>query len=979
MAGRFFLLLFGIFFFGSDFSLAQGREWIQLGIEDGLNSEEVYSLRFDEKGYLWAFTELGVVRHNGIRFEAVPGFPANSSVVYAWSPDGKGGYFMYNSAGQLGHYQQDTFRILPVSSQLKQKTVLKNQLVYKLLSDQNGRIWLQTTNQLFSFDPSSGILQDHFPKDSFEIQISPVRNEAVFASGAGFQVISVDRTFLERFRWISKTRASKTDTLPFFLEKDHHRSFGFRLGNNWILAIGKRLYRQDNRGNFQYLNFNSLFIKVLPDGKNGFWVSTYRNGIMHLDASFRVIENLFPDLSVSDLITLPDGRLVVSTLESGVFYEKYPGIRRTRISAGDPVGFIQSVGNSLFFGASQGRLFSIHKNGKTQMARFPVNIGSNHRFTGILPIQGNKLLLCGSSGSFLVDSSLEHPSYILDSDTRNPTVALDFTRLPNGEVFGSTRRGLGKLDGTILHRFSTSYFPTRDLAFAGNQIYQSTDFGLLVYRVEKPYPVPQDTLFNGLNVKRLKTLPSGIWASVLEKGIYHQEKNGNWKPLSGLMPKPYVFDFDFQGDSVLYLATASGLWRGRFELKDFAVSQLEPMLDNMVTQVKCWNDSIWIGTRNGLLVCASGSLPNLESQLWLRKFECQGKPLPFAQGIQLSSEVNQIRFSFDFLHSLDRKPVLQYRLKGSRQLTGTLASRDLRFQDLPFGSYELVLSSEHAGKDGKAKTWIFRFEVEQAFYEKTWFRLIAGLVFLLVLGLVVWRVVLYYRNRDAEANRLQQMLTSYKVTALQTQMNPHFISNALTAIQNLILSREHQRANDYLTKFSRMLRWVLDFSDRQWISLEEELSIIRINVELEQLRFTDSFEFRFEKDPGIKEKEVLIPTLITQPFVENAIWHGLLPLKNRPARLYFGVYDLRENLMLVIEDNGVGRSQQDHSGDPRRISKGSKLAEDRLRHLNDWLGNQTFRIQIIDLKDENGQASGTRIEITIPRNLHGIHHPNLPD
>ena len=129
-------------------------------------------------------------------------------------------------------------------------------------------------------------------------------------------------------------------------------------------------------------------------------------------------------------------------------------------------------------------------------------------------------------------------------------------------------------------------------------------------------------------------------------------------------------------------------------------------------------------------------------------------------------------------------------------------------------------------------------------------------------------------------------------------MNPHFISNSLAAIQNLIYSNEIEKAGLYLAKFSFFLRQVLEYSEKNFITVEEELAVIRSNVELEQLRFKNNFTVSITVDETIHIEEVLMPSLITQPFIENAIWHGLLPLTERDPHLEIRFY-VKNNRVFV--------------------------------------------------------------------------------
>jgi ligand-binding sensor domain-containing protein/putative methionine-R-sulfoxide reductase with GAF domain/two-component sensor histidine kinase len=227
------------------------------------------------------------------------------------------------------------------------------------------------------------------------------------------------------------------------------------------------------------------------------------------------------------------------------------------------------------------------------------------------------------------------------------------------------------------------------------------------------------------------------------------------------------------------------------------------------------------------------------------------------------------------------------------------------------------------------------------------------------------------RNNAMQSLINERKAAEARLESMRLQMNPHFLFNALNSIQQMILSGDEKAATMYLSKFSRLLRTVLTQSSREKVSLREEVETLKLYVELESLRFKNEFEYEFKVDEWLDMDEIKIPTLLIQPFVENAIWHGLLNKKGmRMLKISFEE-DVSENLVCVVEDNGVGRQatakkentdgllQFEHTG------KGIHTAKDRLAAYNHGKENNHM-LQIIDLADENQQAAGTRIIITLP-------------
>jgi two-component system LytT family sensor kinase len=227
------------------------------------------------------------------------------------------------------------------------------------------------------------------------------------------------------------------------------------------------------------------------------------------------------------------------------------------------------------------------------------------------------------------------------------------------------------------------------------------------------------------------------------------------------------------------------------------------------------------------------------------------------------------------------------------------------------------------------------------------------------------------QKNEIELAKLQRDVATSQLTATRAQMNPHFIFNALNSVQQYMLQGNTEDANRYLSRFSRLQREILHHCDRPYISLQKEMDMLQIYLELEQLRFNGSFEFNIAADDEMDTEEIKIPPMILQPFVENAIWHGLMPRNdNRRVSICFKLDGADEdNLLCIIEDNGIGRKA---SADlktmdgtkPQHISKGLDLVFERLRLMEQHTGG-SFQVTVDDVLDENGLVAGTRVELLL--------------
>lgn len=199
-------------------------------------------------------------------------------------------------------------------------------------------------------------------------------------------------------------------------------------------------------------------------------------------------------------------------------------------------------------------------------------------------------------------------------------------------------------------------------------------------------------------------------------------------------------------------------------------------------------------------------------------------------------------------------------------------------------------------------------------------------------------------------------------------MNPHFIFNCLNSIKLYTLEHDAERASEYLTKFSRLIRLVLENSRSELVSLHNELEALQLYIELEAMRFKHKLQYSIQVAPEIDQRYVRIPPLLLQPYVENAIWHGLMH-KPEGGSITIEVDQPQENLLHIeITDDGIGRqraAELKSKSAGKHKSFGMQVTADRIRMINQLYNMQT-QAQIEDLVDSYGEACGTRVTLQIP-------------
>jgi len=238
---------------------------------------------------------------------------------------------------------------------------------------------------------------------------------------------------------------------------------------------------------------------------------------------------------------------------------------------------------------------------------------------------------------------------------------------------------------------------------------------------------------------------------------------------------------------------------------------------------------------------------------------------------------------------------------------------------------------------------------------------------------MIWNLVYFVysymkriRKEEKEKAGIKIQMLELEAHALRAQMNPHFVFNCLNSIKSLIQQHEEEKSVTYLTTFSKLIRTLFNNADKKEISLYDEIETCKLYLKLEAMRFNSRFSYSINVDENIDLKSIQVPALIIQPFIENAIWHGIAPC-NTEGHVSLNVVSKSNSIEIIVDDNGIGReaSKQNKSvSGLTHQSKGVNLTQSRLE-LDNLLQQRQANLEIVDKKDENGEVKGTKVLISI--------------
>ena len=367
-----------------------------------------------------------------------------------------------------------------------------------------------------------------------------------------------------------------------------------------------------------------------------------------------------------------------------------------------------------------------------------------------------------------------------------------------------------------------------------------------------------------------------------------------------------------------------------------------------------------------------------KSNIQLQNVEIDAKELLNMDGsflkngdkISLGPNDNFLRFQFnDFNYVSQKQKTYAIKIEGLHDEWIELKERsEFGISGFPGGDSEVMVKSKlQFAKEYSEPIKLLTVHVTPPLiHRKEFWAFCAGLLLLLF--------YLGYRYRLSQLKEKQNLMIAFnkqlaetEMKALRAQMNPHFLFNVLNAIKLNVQKNQQEDAIDFITDFSKLIRSVLQNSGKKRITLEEELHTLELYVKIERKRFSTSFNYDFTIDESINTKQITIPPMLLQPYVENAIWHGILHKIEGNGEIKINTHRVENSIVIEISDNGIGRDQANKlklKSAQRTKSMGMQITKDRMA-ISNKLSSDHIDVKIVDLYDESGESSGTKVVIIL--------------
>lgn len=945
---------------------SQNLAHYRLGENEILN-EHIYTLLYSNSQQFYIGTGEGAYIYKNGKFRIIPLSNGNASgAVFGLHENEKGKVFCFNLAGDV--FQVSPQGLLHITSLPKEYLASSIQME---IDDQD---------QLIFF--SKGVLR--WDKEGWEIihrSNGPVSAATQHPEGRSIFFTYADQPCHQKyFEWKKGqlTEHSYKDETDFdwrnpvvgflFFEQDtfayHLKGSYFELDSGIPLMISNKVAREGVR-QFQL---------------DEVWSRHPKQGIRKLSMKEGKLVDTKPFLSsdfISAVYQSQNGTLFLGTFGRGVIV--VPEIGTHSFQSPNPVAIINriSVDNQdvLYALTREGVLYK-YKGGEIKELPYDPSFIPNYLFAvDSFNFQRNREV-----------PSLLHPG--LENGKRIPEIgSLKAIRKINDSCLiainssSILKRGVGLDDfdwAKTKDQNSWRYldFPiTRpwdiDYDAKHNQLYVADQSSL---KIIAPASEPQEIFFDGspIQCKSMAFHEGQMWCGTTNNGILIFDDKECVRQLSreqGLGSRSVKKILIKHG--LLFVSHRSGFQLFNLETGQWhTLGAAEGVPNGSVQDFAVGKEKLWMLSRNIPISIDLNAIPQKEPNLLIHidSVLLGGVNIDWEARNEFEHDKNRFALHFE-VRGIDffQEARLLYRVIGVDSNWSELDIHEevLEFKSLSPGTFQLELKCEYRNK--VIQEFIYRFTIHPPFWQRWWFYILIMATVLFASSLVFYSRIKLIRRRNAERlekQRIKADLFESELKALRSQMNPHFIFNSLNAIQELLLNEDTDASYDYIVLFANLVRKALNHSKIEFISIEEELNFLRIYLSLEKLRFKEEFEYHLDYQGP---EELQIPTLLVQPFIENAMLHGLLHRKGQKVLdIQFSFQE--EQLMCTISDNGVGRKRAEEI-QQRRKSVHQSFALDsiqkRLDILNQRYGEEKWRFWMEDLEEE-GTPTGTRVFIQMP-------------
>lgn len=959
--------VFLLFLLSPFYIFSQEYNYSHYDSRDGLGSTTVYCMTQDKDGFMWFGTEAGLSRYDGTNFKNFTqedGLPDNEIIqVFA---DSRGRIWLSPFLKTVCYYYRGVIHTSENDSLLKNIRIGDN--VIRYAEDNEGNILMQERSKLHLAQRNGRVTT------FFNLNDKPFGYISLIAGRreGGFWVLVDNTIYILRDGQFTLWKVLEFN-LPHYSYvafRDEMLLWRNKMDNISLLSMTSDKVQQVN----YYYGKTNGSLTILDKRYVG--VSLLFGALVYDTKNFDSVAHYLPDVPVANMLKDSEGSLWFCTLGKGVYRLNSAEVLNIRNPVNKPEDFLPEKKRSKDweFSKQSWEVYQRFASSKSTAGGKPFTwYNATPRLNMIS--WGDSIIITGTSGSlFKVTPSFERVAHIKKEIFFISVKAM--CRQQNTLLVATDRNvvvfdpATFKMVDTIWHERATSVFSNNDTVYIGTLtgLYMITPGKKVHYLGEKIKALRSRIAWITADTNHI------VWVATTGLGVVgwrNGEQVQHITRQSGLISNFCRTLFYDNGN--LWVGTDKGLCRVSVLRPNYPVDKYtmsDGLLSDIVNSVYTTDKKVFVGTPEGITFFEEDKIAS-QSQCPLRMVNIAiagNNYYPADAPALIPHEKNSIEFRYVGISFRSNGDIrYRYRLLGLDTNWKETKETFLSYPTLPSGEYQLQLQAINKF-DVQSQLLTTSFSIGKLLYERTWFKVLMGLLFLAITGVIVAIIIRRIRKREEEKTATSKRISELEQLSRKAQMNPHFIFNSLNSIQQYVMDADVMGANKFISGFSRLIRQTLDFSSKPEISLEEELDYLTNYLEIEKTRLENAFSWRLSIDAAVDPAEYYIPPMILQPFVENSVRHGLRWRRDTNAVVTITVKREGTHLICVLEDNGVGRkaAMQYKSVSPINYqSKGMSLTTDRIEMFNKEHEHK-ITMFIDDLEDNFHNSLGTRVTISFP-------------
>ncbi len=899
-----------------------GKEFKSFGSNDGEIIEDiVINITNDGNNRIWAkplyqSTSFSVIENNKVTIYE------DSSILSLFAQGQYLNEHVYARKSQTA-YLIGKRSLMCINKQGKprfKKTSIDNPI--SIFETENGHVFFCDGVDIYSVKDTNILFSQHLKSKERYTSLSYYNNILYLSNNYTIATYSYESN---KFKFLNKY------TLEKAIHKIHADIHGL-----WVSIYNSKnikLYRKhDLKQPYQNIKLPGLIDRLFTDNQGGLWINIVDNGVIHI----------------------PNPSLVTYTIDDGLLSDMVMKVEFTK-------------NNKMWLGYHSGdvELIDITNNKIKKWRSFQLKDEyPGYNFIIDIKEYNNKTYFT-SRGKIALLKNNQLITLPKIGSTYKSLFVIDDTTLSIGStsLFLYSTKSKKKKKYSIGRIFAQSFGDDKSLWLGG----QNGLFKIQKINADSPRSIP---FFDGIVIKCLYYYHPYMWVGTISRGLFLLKGDSiisSFNPSNSILGN-YISSVEIDSNNI-WVGTDKGVLYSQFDYKrlkftnEKLLNNNDGLLSNEITVVKKYKDKIIIGTNNGGISFLNQQKQEKNITYTVSDITCKnlatnntatGDSIEYTysrEGLEIEFHTVALKYHDEIYY--------RYKLEPFHSEWRTTKNNVIQYTNIPPGKYKFLIDVQDNRPNTTTTLNTTHIYIKPLFWQTVWFKIIISLLLLSLIGLLFYWYYLYNKKKTYKQLERNRIIAKTKLETLKAQIKPHFIFNSLNAIQDYIYTNSKDDVVKLLQNFATLIRNGLHFSDNDFITVEEEIAFLGKYLSLEKVKCEDCFDYKIEAPDELLQFN--IPSLITQPFVENAVVHGLN--KNKHSLLSI-VYSLEgENIICAIKDNGVG-IKESLRRKKKNSSKGMGISMERINYFKTGL-NIDIDIRVEDLSEHSDDNTGTSIIITI--------------